>query len=407
MFELTALNFIVWAAWVAVLMWLAGAFLTLRGLARQRPLQPAQGGPRLKDDAPLVSVLVPARNEEGRVLSRCIRSILAQDYARFEVIAVNDRSTDGTAAILNAIARADERLRVVDGLETPTGWLGKPYALQQALDQACGEWVLATDADMIFDESAMRTAVALARANDYDALTLVPRIETETFWERVFAPTFGWFMALGMPMERVNDPQRRDAVGVGGFFLIRRAELRRVGEYRAVRAEVAEDLRMAELMKHSGGRLRIEYAPDLASTRMYSGFSEIWEGFTKNFYAGMKFSLLQTFASIALVLSFIVAPPVLAMISAFALAAGASTEWLHLFVPALIVWLIQVFTFGVVNKSFGVPVRYALTVPLGHALFVVILMNSAFRIATGSGVTWKGRKVYERASGIRPAPRTR
>jgi chlorobactene glucosyltransferase len=406
MFELGAFKLLVWAAWGGIALWLFAALVTLRRLVRQKPLEAAQGKASRRDDAQLISILVPARNEEGRVLSQSIRSILAQDYAPFEVVAVNDRSTDATGTILHAIAKADDRLRVIDGTKTPAGWLGKPHALQQALDRAQGEWILATDAEMIFHEAVVRTAIEHAVSGGYDAVTLIPRIESLTFWEHVLVPTFGWFMALGMPVEHVNNPERREAIGVGGFFLLRREALRRVGEYRAVRAEVAEDLRLAELLKQSGARLRIEYAPALASTRMYAGLGEIWEGLTKNLFAGMQFSLLQTMASILLVLLFIIAPTFVAIVSVLALAWGAPVDWLRLLLPALTIWLIQVFTFAAVNKTFGVPIRYALTVPLGHALFVMILMNSAFRIATGRGVTWKGRKVYERASGVRP-PRSR
>ena len=120
-------------------------------------------------------------------------------------------------------------MRVMDGDETPAGWLGKPYALQQALERAKGTWILATDADMIFHPAALRTSIEHALAGGYDAVTLIPRVESLSFWERVFAPTFGWFMAMGMPIERVNNPARKEAIGVGGFFLIRREVLRRVG----------------------------------------------------------------------------------------------------------------------------------------------------------------------------------
>ena len=403
MFELTALNFMVWAAWVGVLLWLVGAALTLRGVVRQKPLEPARpDGPLTLPQAPLVSVLVPARNEEGRVLSNCIRSILAQDYGRFEVVAVNDRSTDATGAILNAIAKADRKLQVIEGEELPAGWLGKPFALQQALDNAQGEWVLATDADMIFSERAVRTAIELALANNHDAVTLIPHIECFSFWERVFMPTFGWFIVIGVPTERVNDPRRQEAMGVGGFFLIRRSALLRVGGYHAVRAEVAEDLRMAELLKSAGARLRIEYAPDLTSTRMQTNFREIWEGFTKNLFAGVKFNLLQAIAAGILITLAAIVPLIIAALCAVALLTGAEGDWLQLFIPTLLIWLVQIFIFAVVNRNWKVPVRYAFTVPLGHALFVAILVNSAIRIATGSGVTWKGRKLYERAGGVRP-----
>ncbi|MGA9997139.1 MAG: glycosyltransferase [Pyrinomonadaceae bacterium] len=396
------LNLLVWAAWGTVLLWAFGALLTLHALTRQKPLEPAApSGPLMTGDAPLVSILVPARNEEHRVLDHCIRSFLSQDYGRFEVVAVNDRSTDATASILRAIARADERLKVVEGVEPPAGWLGKPHALQEGFEASSGEWALATDADMIFEKTAVRTAVAHALKGNYDAVTLIPSVVCLSFWERVFMPAFGWFMLMVLPVHRVNDPRRPESLGVGGFFLIRRAALKGVGEYGAVRAEVAEDLRMGEILKGAGARLRLEYAPALASTRMQTNFREIWEGFTKNLFAGAKFNLFQTLAGGIAVTLFAVAPLLVAVASLLALLAGAQGEWLRLFVPTFIVWTIQVAIFALINRWSEVPVAYAFTVPLGYALFVAILFNSAVRIATGRGVTWKGRRLYERA-GVRP-----
>lgn len=402
MFALTAFNLLVWAAWGAVLLWAFAAGLTLRALTSQKPLEPAApSGPLLSESAPLVSILVPARNEEHRVLDHSIRSFLSQDYGRFEVVAVNDRSTDATGAILRAIARVDARLHVIEGAEPPAGWLGKPHALQESFDASAGEWVLATDADMIFEKTAVRAAVAHALSGNYDAVSLIPRVVCLTFWERVFMPAFGWFMLMALPVHRVNDPRRTEAIGVGGFFLIRRAALKRVGEYAAVRAEVAEDLRMAEILKGTGARLRLEYAPDLASTRMQTNFREIWEGFTKNLFAGAKFSLLQTLPGGIAITLLAVAPLFIALASLLALLAGARGEWMRLFVPTFVIWLIQVCIFALINKWSEIPVSYAFTVPLGYALFVAILFNSAVRIATGRGVTWKGRRLYERA-GVRP-----
>jgi chlorobactene glucosyltransferase len=403
MFGLTALDTFALVAWATVLLWLIGALLTVRGLQRQRPLESApDGGLLTTSDAPLVSVLVPARNEEGRVLPACIGSILSQDYGRFEVVAVNDRSVDATGVILHAIAKADGRLRVIDGAEPPPGWLGKPHALEQAFQQSAGEWVLATDADMIFAPEALRTAMAHALFNDYDAVTLIPHIVCLTFWERVFTPVFGWYMVMVAPVHRVNDPRKRESLGIGGFFLIRREWLRKVGAYGALRAEVAEDLRTAELLKLAGARLRIEYAPDLISTRMQPTFRDIWEGFTKNLFAGTKFNLFQSLVGGVGILLATVVPLLAAVVCAIALWAGADAGLMKVFVPLVLVWAIQVAIFAFINLSWKLPIAYAFAAPLGHALFVAILFNSAFKIATGSGVTWKGRKLYERTGGVRP-----
>lgn len=414
---------LVGVAWATVGLWLVGAWWTVRNILRRKNLDPAAddapgatgagapprpqevGAPRdpLSSGAPLVSVLVPARDEEHRVLAAAVRSMLAQDWPALEVIAVNDRSTDATGAILHALAREDARLRVVEGREPPAGWFGKPHALQQALAEARGPWVLATDADVIFDRRAVRTALALALGEACDAVTLLPRVECLSFWERVFMPAFGWFMLVRMPLARINRPDRREALGVGGFFLVRREALERVGAYAAVRAEVAEDLRMAEILKGGGARLRAEFAPALVRTRMQTGFAEIWEGFTKNLFAGTKFSPASAFLGAGGVLLFSVAPPLVALACAALAASGAGGALSRLLLaPTLAVWLIQAATFAALNRRWGVPARYALAVPLAHALFVAILLNSSLRILRGSGVTWKGRKLYERA-GPRPA----
>ena len=176
--------------------WLVTVVLTLHGVSRQKPLLATPNLRLTASDAPLLSILVPARNEEQRVLEPCIRSILAQDYGNFEVIAVNDRSTDDTGAILKTLAMSDERLRVIDGEELPPGWLGKPYAMQQALHHARGEWILATDADMISEAAALRTALDHLLESNGDALTLIPRFETGSFWERVMIPTWEWVFLM-------------------------------------------------------------------------------------------------------------------------------------------------------------------------------------------------------------------
>lgn len=400
--NITLPNVALVVVWATFVLWLVGAIVTVRGIRKQRPLEPA-GDLDADADEPFVSVLVPARDEIGRVLDAAIRSLLNQSYKTYEVVAVDDRSIDGTLALLREFAEQDKRLRVIAGAELPAGWLGKPHAMQQAYDAAIGEWLLATDADCIFDPQAIRTAVAYARAGGYDALTIVPQVECVSFWERVFMPAFGWFMFVSRPVERVNDPRRRDAIGVGGFFLMRREPLARLGAWRAVRAEVAEDLRLAEMLKASGARLRVEYAPGLVRTRMQTNLREIWEGFTKNLYAGTHFRFWQAAAGGVAVLLFSVAPVFLFMACAVvSLAGGAdAADAARLALPCGLIWAIQIVTFAIVNRASGVSMIYAPLAPLGHLLFVLILFNSTFKIVSGRGVKWKGRVLYDR-TGVRP-----
>ena len=391
------------ALWFVALAWLFVVLLTLHGVTRQTSLSPSSNLRLTESAAPLVSILVPARNEENRVLEECIRSILAQDYGNFEIIAVNDRSTDQTGAILETLAKSDARLRVIEGEELPPGWLGKPYAMQQAMNYARGEWILATDADMIFEPSALRTALERTLENNGDALTLIPHFETGSFWERVTIPTWHWVFLMFAVFYRVNDPKSDRAAGIGGFFLMRRTALDRVGGYEGLKDEVMEDARLAERIKHSGARFLIERAPELIRTRMYKTFREGWECSTKNWFSGVNFSF--PFAMLCVVSMYVgaVLPAVIAVVAVIAIALG--TDLSALLDPAALSWLLHVLVMVIVIRRSDVSHAYALTVPLGVALLYAMLFDSSIRIITGTGVTWKGRKVYERR-GVRP-PRLR
>jgi chlorobactene glucosyltransferase len=348
-----------------------------------------------------VSILVPARNEEQRVLEPCIRSILTQDYGNFEVIPVDDRSTDNTGAILKTLATSDERLRVIEGEELPPGWLGKPYAMQQALSHARGEWILATDADMIFEVAALRTAVERVLESNEDALTLIPRFEAGSFWERVMIPTWEWVFLMFMIAYRINDPKSDGAAAIGGFFLIRRTVLDRVGGYEALKDEVMEDVRLAQRIKHLGARLMIERAPALMRTRMYTNFSEMWECSTKNWFSGVNFSFPLALACVLSMYLGAVVPPLIALVSVLATVLGLSTGLGPAIVAAASSWLLQVLVLAIASRRSEVSVIYALTAPLGLALIYAMLFDSSVRITTGKGVMWKGRRVYDRR-GVQP-----
>jgi cellulose synthase/poly-beta-1,6-N-acetylglucosamine synthase-like glycosyltransferase len=392
--------------WLIVVVWVGGVAVTAVALARQRLVTATTDARLTLPDAPLVSVLVPARDEAGRVLRQSLRSILAQDYGNFEVCAVDDRSTDATPAILRALAAEDTRLTVMTGEETPAGWLGKPYAMQQALQRARGQWVLATDADMIFDTAALRTAVAYADARGCDALSFIPHFEAVSFWERVFIPVWYWSLLVIYPLDIVNHPRTPLALGLGGFFLIRRAALEQVSGYASVRAEVLEDVRLAETLKRAGFRTRVEYAPRLVATRMYTNLSELWESATKNWFAGFKFSHALTLFGLAWTFVVAVLPTLAALACVVAFASGARTpQVLSIFAPAAVACVLQVALMAVVNRRCGVHVLYATAAPLGFALSCLVMFDSAFRVTTGRGVRWKGRRIYER-EGVRP-PRAR
>jgi len=401
LFLLTGLDIGVYVLWTLVATWIVSLALTVYGLSRQTPLLTVDDAVLKAHGNPLVSVIVPARNEEHRVLADSIRSILAQDYQPFEVIAIDDRSTDNTLSILRSLAQGDSRLHVIEGEDLPRRWLGKPHAMHQALKQARGEWILATDADMIFEKKALRTALASALGQEAEAISLIPFFETGSFWERVMIQTWAWVTLMFTIAYRIDNPKTSGALGIGGFFLMRRSALERVGGYEALKDEVVEDVRLAEMIKRSGGRMLTIHAPGLVRTRMYRNLGEIWESCTRTWFSGMKFSF--GFALVCALSMYVMAvlPPVVALTCAVVIIAGADVTLWRLFIPALLAWLVQIAVLLISGLRSGVSPLYALTTPLGLALLYTMLLDSSIKIRTRKGVTWKGRLIYDRA-GVKP-----
>jgi chlorobactene glucosyltransferase len=380
--------------WSTVGLWTAAVVWTWRELKVLKPLRFADYSEKSKE--PFVSVLLPARNEEKRILTECVQSLLAQDYHNYEIIAVNDRSTDRTGEILRGLAEKDVRLKVIEGSDLPAGWLGKPFVMQQAFLHAGGEWILTTDADIVFSPDTIKTTIAYAQKNSYDALTLIPFDICESFWERLFLPTFSWFRMLAMPPSRVNNPQKPETMGVGNFFLVRREYLEKIGGFEAVKSEVAEDLKFAQLLKQSGARFRLDYTPDLIKTRMYNGLREIWEGFTKNLFAASNFSVLNIISGAGSILLFGVLPNLLLIFCLLAFLTTNQPVYTAFLPPLGFIYILQTIVFLELTRAWQKPFYIALFAPLGLSLFAAIMINSTVKILSGRGVTWKGRAIYQR-----------
>ena len=400
MFGWILLYFLTAFWWSTAVLWLAAIFWTRRELKFLRPLEPTCDFFSINSE-PAVSVLLPARNEEKRILSDCINSLLDQDYRNLEIIAVNDRSTDGTAEILNDLQSKHRRLQIVRGAELPAGWLGKPFALQQGLSKARGEWVLTTDADIIFDSDTVSTALRFAVENRLDALCLIPFVECETFWERVFIPTFNWFRMLRMPPSQVNNQQKSNTMGIGNFFLIKKTALDKINAFNIVRGDVAEDLRLAQKLKQSNFRIETHNAPDLLKTRMYAGVQEIWHGFTKNFFAGADFSLVSAVSGVGSILLLGVVPfaSLVAVGASLIFDRQNSLSWL--LPPLVLIYILQVWLFAMLCREYKQPRWYALFAAFGLTLFAAILTNSTIKVLSGSGVVWKDRQIYKRGETAR------
>ncbi len=369
---------------VSVLVCAAGLFLLLVNLLLIPRLSVASRAPA--GTAPRVSVVVPARNEE-RDIEAGVRSQLSQRYPDFEVIVVEDRSTDGTGAILERLSRENPRLRVLRGVEPPPGWLGKPHALAQGAAAASGELLLFVDADVRYDSRALSEAVSYLEARRLDFLVLLPRIEMRGFWENVLMPYLlvAFFQAPGF---LANWPRPRwIAAGGGAGNLVRRRVYDAVGGHAALRDSVVDDVRLGFTVKSAGHRFEVVRAEDRIAVRMYRGFREIFDGFTKNVaYIYRGAAGVVVFAMTALTLATALLP------AAVLVSAAAGVSLLPADVGLAAVGLaVAVLARMVLAGALGDPLWPGLANPIMVSIWFGILVRSLYRRFVSKRLTWRGR----------------
>ncbi|MFQ5918600.1 MAG: glycosyltransferase [Thermoplasmata archaeon] len=340
--------------------------------------------PAALSDPPLVSVVLPVRNQASTVRA-CLDSLLAQAYPHQEILVVEGGSDDGTREILEGYR---ERIHLIKEPPLPEGWVGKNWACRQGADRARGDVLLFTDGDTIHGQGLLRGAVAYLLHRDLDLLTLYPHMVVESFWERTVLPFMIFLIGLSHRGAWVNRPDKRWAVANGQYLLFRRAAYEAIGGHEAVRDRVDEDYRLALRVKAAGRRLCMADSRQLFRVRMYSSLEGIWQGFTKNVFPGLDFRVGRVaLNAIGLFLGM--------LLPLFLLGAGAALLFtqgptLILFVGAGLLALSWV-RVGLAYAYMKVPAVYALLAPVATVVVIGILLDSARRYTRGEGVTWKGR----------------
>src|SRR5579875_867019 len=246
---------------------------------------------------PRVSILVPARNEE-EILPAALASLLKMDYPDYEVILVDDASADRTGAIADEWAARDSRLRVIHNRALPSGWTGKVHALHLGAQAASGEWILATDADLVFHPAVLRLAVDTAQQQNARMLSILPQVDAVNFWDKAVIPAFAMVLATAFPLRLVNSRHSRRAFAAGGFILMARRDLEASGGYERLRGTVVEDLRTAEMFKRGGRRTFVALSDGLLETRMYRDGLELWEGLSRSAFEGSGQSVTKVLAAL-------------------------------------------------------------------------------------------------------------
>jgi len=360
---------------IAVILYMTANIIYLVRL--QPVVQPISNPPR-------ISVCVPARNEE-RGVEACLQSLLNQDYSNFEVIVINDHSTDNTAGIMQALAQEYSHLKVLEGINLPEDWLGKPFALHQAFKVSQGEYLLFTDADLVFKSTALNTAVHVMRERKLDVLTLMPKAEFGSFWEQAVQPVIFGFIASLTRFKNVNNPGHKSAMGFGAFLMFQRAAYEKIGGHEAGKADVLEDVLIAKRAKRAGLKLLVADGKQLFSIRMYFGLKEIWFGWQKNMFLAMNESVVKATYNIFVVLGFLFTPYIILAINIF-----EQIGWFWIGLAMASVVLVSAAAYKTCDEL-GLHRNAAALFPLGALVMAAIMANSMFQTLVRKKTEWRGR----------------
>jgi len=354
-------------------------------LAAFAPLDP--------ENCPAATIVVAARDEAAGV-ARGVRSLLGQDHPGLRVVAVDDRSTDGTGAILDRLAAEDRRLEVLHVESLPAGWLGKCHALALGADRARGEWLLFTDADVVLEPSALRRGLALAAARGLDHLTAGPAVSGKGFWLNVYLSGFTTLFGLWVAPWSAADPRSRVAIGIGAFNLVREEAYRAVGGHGAIRLFPDDDLELGRRLKGAGFRQMLAGGRGAVEVEWYPSVRAAARGLEKNIFSAFDFRLSLAVAGLALLLLLHVVPFVAAPLAA---------------VPARWLWaaaaLAQVGAAAGASRRTGVPPWTALLLPFAVLQQIAISVRAIALNLRDGGIRW--RETFHPLDQLRAARRDR
>ena len=366
---------------------LLNTVINLRLLRVPASLPPLADG---QEETPLISLLVPARNE-ARSIAACLESLAAQDYLRCEILVLDDQSEDQTAAIVADMAARHPNIRMLRGRALPPNWHGKAYACAQLAQEARGSWLLFVDADTVLAPRCVSVTLRLARARRADMLTMIPALLSGGLGEALLLPIVPLTFAAFLPLLLVtNHPSSLFAGALGQFLLFRRDAYQRIGGHAAVRTDIVEDMQLSRLVKRQGGRVVFIDGASLMRVRMYHGFAEAWRGIAKSAFAAINYSLLALAPGLAAVLAFFVGPYVFLAIGLIQRPSSApllgALVWLPLLQIALL-WSAHL----LLVRRFQLPLALVALQALTMLAVILTTLHAALQTEFGAGISWKGR----------------
>ena len=334
---------------------------------------------------PSLSIVIPACNEAANI-EGAVESLLQQDYPDFELILVDDRSTDGTGQIVDRLARREPRIRALHVNTLPEGWLGKVHALERGVEVAKGDWLLFTDADVHFAAGTLSRAVGWAAASGIDHLALAPLTVQQSFLLDIVVHAFMLLFLLGTRVLDINRPNRGAFVGVGAFNLVRRTAFQRTPGFPWLRLEPCDDVGLGLMVKRAGGRAFFAFAPEHLTVAWYPSVAAMFQGLEKNLFGSTAnyrwwLTAIETLGICALA----AAPATAALVGlsegrALLFSAGLTALALH--------W-----TFSLCASTQGWRSRVSLLfAPLGLLMIGAMMVHAAWRCFDQGGIDWRGTR---------------
>ncbi len=331
----------------------------------------------------LVSIIVPVRNEEDQVKD-CVESLRSLNYRKKEIIVVDGDSSDRTSDILSHYSD----LKVIEEPPLPAGWVGKNWACWTGFKESSGHLLLFTDGDTRHSAESLSSTAQYLQENQLDMVTIIPQVVTKGFWEKAILPLVFQAIFFFTGGNRANDPKSSRYLANGQYLLIRREAYEKIGGHEALRSRIDEDIRISQAMKRAGLTVRILLGYEFLETRMYKSFGEMWEGWTKNFFAGANYRKGWFLFGALFVFFFLLLPYLVLVYGAFLWM--SSRDILVLFLGAVMVAVLSA-RVAIFNYRWRYSVPYAIAYPLAVGVFLAIMLNSMLGYTTGRGVNWKGR----------------
>ncbi|MCL2706724.1 MAG: glycosyltransferase [Dehalococcoidia bacterium] len=338
---------------------------------------------------PKVSVIVPARNEAANI-SSCVESLLQQDYPDFEIIVIDDNSEDNTAAIVHDISRRDTNVRLIMGAPLPLGWAGKPFACFQAAKQACGEWLLFTDADTTHSPQMLRKAMALAQENHVSLLSGFPRHRTDHISQKIATPMIYFLIMSLIPLWLLHSSSKPlPSLAIGQFLLFSADAYWKIGGHEAVKNRVTEDIYLGIAIAKAKGRHLAVDLSSLVNCHMYSNIAESWRGLSRALYGISALS----YAALGMLLflgCFVLLAPLFWLVALFFM-----TDMLPQWGPLVIM---QVALLLIMRRwadaHFKEDWTATLLYPLGIIFLIAVVANGMWRRLIGASISWKKRSYH-------------